>query len=745
MISTDTVPPPPGCSPGTESTGLLRRLAAPVRMPALAVVVSGLACLAALVGPGSGAAAAVPEPQVDLLDNGLRLVTVHDPATPLTQLSLWWTAGRAHNPRSREGLADLAARCDARRVLEAIRAGTVGRPYMAEALDVRVSADHIRFGLAILPEHLDAGMAVLRALVPAADEPFAAASTLKRTALGGILRNRDNPKLVAQEAFTAASCGMRRPLGQSATFASVYGLGSEQVAEFHARYCVPSAFIVSIAGATSRAAGLDAVRQHFGDWPAGDMDSAPWARSPEQPPYPGIFLIDDPNAEQAVVLGGFTGPGRESDRYPDLQLLHLLMSSGQALEGVRRITAADRQAHEFFGQLRPSARGALLTVTAVVDHSSAVATLEMLRATIDGDSLVAMSDAYLEGLLEASRNDQRLADEDVAQATAWRLPFLIAGRSLVDPGLLSPIDLEAWRAYVRRIVAPGRLCWVIVGRADALAPGLEASGLVVTRAGNLDVVVGQFPPADDDDSSPLFEDMAASSADIAAAEELLLAALDARGGFEMLDRIESYRADYTLLRKLREDMTVKSQRTVRVRFPDHFREDWGMEVPSAGDTAQEISLVQVINGDQVWRRQLTRERAASERRERQLRFRLWSDELRVLQRYGEPGTRIRLVEPEVLAGITAPGLQIDSPEGYWVRLYFHPESNHIVKRVYQRSGDRAPILVEELFTDYREVGGVFLPFRSAVTEAARIVGEDHLDSIEYNVELPDALFERSHY
>ena len=62
-----------------------------------------------------------------------------------------------------------------------------------------------------------------------------------------------------------------------------------------------------------------------------------------------------------------------------------------------------------------------------------------------------------------------------------------------------------------------------------------------------------------------------------------------------------------------------SERLIRVQFPGHFREDWEMELPTAASADQRLTRVQTINGDEVWRRQLSREER-SDRREAMARM-----------------------------------------------------------------------------------------------------------------------------
>jgi hypothetical protein len=115
----------------------------------------------------------------------------------------------------------------------------------------------------------------------------------------------------------------------------------------------------------------------------------------------------------------------------------------------------------------------------------------------------------------------------------------------------------------------------------------------------------------------------------------------------------------------------------------------------------------------------------------------------MLLRYGNPGVFIRTVEPEVIGGMSLPGIELRSSDNLWVRLYLHPESNQIAKRVYENQGRRAATLVEEIHTDYREVDDLYLPFVTAVFEGGEYAGENHVESIEFNVELDDDIFKRS--
>src|SRR5688572_10245035 len=151
------------------------------------------------------------------LRNGLRVLVLHDAALPNLTAGLWVGAGWVHNPRGKEGLADLAAATDVIRARQALVGGAVGKPDLIDDLTVNVTSDHAFFTISGIPTDLDPVLAALRAAAaPPADETFETASSLKRDALINLLATRMAPNLVAREALAEGLFGTRRPLGIAA-------------------------------------------------------------------------------------------------------------------------------------------------------------------------------------------------------------------------------------------------------------------------------------------------------------------------------------------------------------------------------------------------------------------------------------------------------------------------------------------------------------------------------------------------
>jgi hypothetical protein len=275
--------------------------------------------------------------------------------------------------------------------------------------------------------------------------------------------------------------------------------------------------------------------------------------------------------------------------------------------------------------------------------------------------------------------------------------------------------------------------WTIAGRADELAPKLGAAGVTPARGDLFEVATGRLftAPAD---STILLPGPAAT----VQAEELMFTAIEAKGGFAALERVGSYSVEDSIWVQPGGDI-VPGTRKVFVRFPDRYREELAIAA------LQGRGVIQVVDGKDVWRDQLGRVKTASETRRQDLLGRLWMDGLRVFHRYGEPGAQAFIVDPEVIGDVTLDGFQISSPDGYWVRLYLHPQSRLVVKRTASQPTDQGVLQTEELFTDYRPVEGVFVPFIAATYLDGEWSTEIHTLSIDFNPELPEDLFERKQF
>jgi predicted Zn-dependent peptidase len=709
---------------------------------ALSALILGAAAAGAQTGdpsktPAAGQTSLAPIDTLALA-NGLRILVLHDAAAKNVNAGLWVGAGWVHNPRGKEGLADLAAATDVIRARQELVAGAVGKPDLIDDLAVNVTSDHAFFSISGMPTDLDPVLATLRAAaIPPAEETFDAASSLKRDALINLLATRLAPNLVAREALADGLFGTRRPIGIAARYQTLLSVMPADVRAFHADYYRPSNAMLMVAGSSTKAEVRAAAERAFGDWVSTkDAVSPAWARAADSPAHEGLILIDEPDATAATVLVGFSAPGREAPEYPAVQLLHQVLGGARFEAPVAGLTTGRTEGYHYRSQLRSSARGSEITVEVQIPVDLAV----RARAEIE-QRLIELAATGLDpaALAELLKTRNALLASRGLESPLPRLreaaSLLQAGQPLSyaqDPeGAIAALDPATLTTFWRSLLAPEDRVWVMVGSGARLAPLVTAAGIEPLRGDSFQVVTGRLfaPPAA---PSLVAQPGAASTVQ---AEELLLAAIEAKGGFANLERVQTYAAAETLYVSPNSDMEIVSgERKIFVEYPDRFREEL-MMAPLQGR-----GVIQGVNGTHMWRTQLGKPGVMSETRRHDMLNRMWLDPFRMLSRYGEPGASISILDPDFLGGITLDGFQITAPDGKWAQYYVHPTSRLIVKRISQRMVDAGPVTAEEMFTDYRHVDGIMVPFISATYLDKEFTTEAHVSTIEINPALDRQLF-----
>jgi len=87
-------------------------------------------------------------------------------------------------------------------------------------------------------------------------------------------------------------------------------------------------------------------------------------------------------------------------------------------------------------------------------------------------------------------------------------------------------------------------------------------------------------------------------------------------------------------------------------------------------------------------------------------------------------------------------LEVSGPQLDRVRL-FVDDQMLIVGQAYSTQGPTStPILSEEVFSDYRLVNGIRVPFETQLLQNGQVVIKRTITSVTFNEHVPDTLFNR---
>jgi hypothetical protein len=316
--------------------------------------------------------------------------------------------------------------------------------------------------------------------------------------------------------------------------------------------------------------------------------------------------------------------------------------------------------------------------------------------------------------------------------------------------LVNAVTVDDIQRVSQKYLHPDRLSIVLVGDASVFIKQLPALGFdpveritvreldltatdlrrrgvagAAPRGGAREAGVGEVQPAS-------FAGVARTAPEPArqAAADLVARAVAAKGGLERLRAIRTIvsRADMTVVEGGgRATFPV----TTSIQYPDRFRTD---AMTPAG------RLVQVFDRGQCWVQNERGVHQAPAALAAELRGHVQRDLVRLLLGIAEGRMTASRAPDVVESGRPMPALEVQAPEMRAVTLVLDPESALVFKQRYITGDD--PLAIEETYSDYRDVDGIKVAFRTVLSGAGVPTVERVVRSFRYNVPVDPALFTR---
>ncbi|HWP64609.1 MAG TPA: pitrilysin family protein [Candidatus Limnocylindria bacterium] len=440
------------------------------------------ACL--LLVPALGLAAPevrLPPVYRTTLANGMRLVVAEHHELPLFAVTVFVGAGTAQDPPELLGLAQLTAETLLR------GAGAWDAPALARAvedlggtLDAVAGYDATILSGDFLAEDLDAGIAILRAVLR---EPRLARGEVRRARdelLGQLSADLEDPSTVANQCLGALLYGAhpygRPPRGTPETLAEA---GARDVSRFYSRWYHPNNIVISLVGDVRADRAIERLRAAFVDWPQ-RPDAVP-VRSGPPAPLTGrrVLLVDKPDASQSQIrLGGVAL--RRAD--PDLlaaQVTNTILGGGFSSILIDELRVQRSLTYGAYSGYSARLTGGDFRVTTSTKTDTTLAALDLALTLTDRFRTAAPAPAALTKA-KAFVGGQFARQVETAGALAQRLAeieFFGLPQDELSTYLTRVEALDAARAHqvVARVQPPtDAMAIVVLGKAAALRAPLEA-------------------------------------------------------------------------------------------------------------------------------------------------------------------------------------------------------------------------------------------------------------------------------
>jgi zinc protease len=696
-----------------------------------------------------------PPYEVRTLSNGMQVVTVLQHEQPAVSMRLLVRAGAAQDPDGKTGIASLAAML--------LDQGTTTRSaeQIADQIDTiggalgTGSGSDLTFVNAIAMK--DSFGPVMDLLADVVRNPAFATEEIdrqKQQVVSSLQVNAEDPDYVASVLFDRLVYGFH-PYGlpSSGTPETLGRITRDDLQAFHRRYFVPNNMILAIVGDVTNDEAFATAERVFGKWPRGDVPAAKPAEPP--PSTRRVIVVDKPDAVQTEIRVGMLAIPRKHADYLAWDLavkilggeganrLHNVLRSERGLTyGASADTEARKQAGDFVAETdtRTETTGEVLRL--MVDEFSRLQRERPFERELAG------AQAYLAGSFPLTIETPNDIATEVLNVLFYELPVEEIGTFPQRVQAVTPDDiLRVARQYVR----PDRLSIVLVGNAAGFVQQLRSVGFTqfeVIPIEQLDLFsaslrreqkrvalpAGAAAPASRLSYSRSLQGATAQPrvATDPAARALLLKVVEAKGGLAALKKVRTVVADSDTELRM-EKGPLKSSTKTYVIYPDRFRVD-----AKVGDA----EILQVYNAGTAWVRDPTGVHDAPAPMRDDFGNSVRRDTIPMLIGASEGRLSVKLLPEEGRDGMVLRVLEISGEQLPPVRLYIDAQGR-IARQIFSTPGPAGrPIEQEEVFSDYRVVDGVMVPFTAELRQGGRVVLTRTLRNVALNATVDDTLFAR---
>ena len=726
--------------------------------------------------------AAFPPYEIRTLPNGMQVVVVLHHEQPAVSVRLLVRTGAAQDPKGKGGVANLTA--------SLLDQGTTTRSaqqiadqidFIGGDLGTGAGTDLSFVNAIVMKDSFQVGMDLV---ADVARNPSFAAEEIERQkdqVLSSLRVNAGDPGYIADVVFDRLVYGFH-PYGLpgSGTEETLAALTRDDLQAFHRQYFVPNNMLLAIVGDVTSDEAFAAAQKAFGAWPRGTLPTVNRAEPP--PSARRIVIIDKPDAVQTSIRVGQLAIQRKHPDYMAWDLavkilggeganrLHQVLRSQYGLTyGAEADAEARKDAGDFVAQTdtRTDTTGQALRL--MVDEFARLA-----RERV-GERELADAQAYLSGSFPLTIETPDQIATQVLNVLFFDLPVSEIGSFRERVLAVTPDDIQR---VARQYVKPDRLSIVLVGNARAFASQLIELGLgayEVIPVDQLDLMsptlkkerqrvenapagsiadlarlrsssfVGQEGPRRTaytqaqvnprpaaPVNAPNGQNVPNASNVSNAPNDLLRRVVQTKGGLDVLKGIRTVVVDADMSVTTPRGLTLIPTKTYVV-YPDKFRVD----ATFAGQ-----QNVQAYNAGSAWVRDPAGVSAAPPAMRSDFAATVRRDTFPLLIAASEGKLSVRPLPEEGKDGITLKVIEISGEGLTPVRLYID-QNNRIVRQAYTTPGpDGRLSQAEEVFSDYRKVNGIEVPFKASVLRDGRLILDRTLKSVAFNVPVDASLFQQ---
>ncbi len=636
----------------------------------------------------------VPDPVEVTLSNGMKILMLEDHELPLVSGAALIRTGNLFDPPDKRGLAGLTG--------DVLRSGGTKTETgdqldqdlenVAAYVESQIGESSATISFSCLKDNTDQVLGLFRDVLTAPEFRQDKVDLAKTQTRSGISRRNDDPDGIAEREFSDLVYGRNTPYGWRVEYADIDNIQRQDLVNFYRRYYFPANITLEVYGDFSAAELKTKLERLFGDWKYTQPPVPAFPKVIEKA-APGIFLASKDDTTQTFFnVGELGGELRDKD-YPALEVAAEILGGGFSSRLFRNVRTLHGWAYSISAGWNANYdHPGTFLISGSTQSSHTVDTLkavgeelEKIRtAEVTDEELQSAKDTVLNGFVfNFDRPSKTINRQMIYQYFGYPKDFIFQYQKAIAAVTKADV-LRVAQQYLQ----PKNLSYVAVGNPKDFGKPLASLGIKVEP---IDLTIpepkAEAPPPD--------------SASLGKGKELLQRVQQALGGADKLAAVKDLQF-HAELEVLTPGASMKVKQTNSFLAPSTFRQD--NELPFLKQSVYSDGASGWLSGAQGVQN-LTPPVLKQIRGEtfRQLAGLALSDR--------DPNRTVNYAGEGVI--------EISSKDGESVRLSVDEKTGLPAKVAYQQSAAEGGSAVEEVFSDWRDVDGIRLPFQLTILQGGK--------------------------
>lgn len=636
----------------------------------------------------------VPDPVEVTLSNGMRVLLLEDHELPLVSGAALIRTGNLFDPSNKRGLAGLTG--------EVLRSGGTKTKTgdqldqdlenVAASIESQIGESSATLSFSCLKDNTDQVLGLFRDLLTSPEFRQDKVDLAKTQTRSGISRRNDDPDGIAEREFSDIVYGRNTPYGWRVEYSDIDNIQRQDMVNFYRRYYFPSNITLEVYGDFSAAELKTKLEQLFGDWKYMQPPVPAFPKVVEKA-APGVFLASKDDTTQTFFnVGELGGELRDKD-YPALEVAAEILGGGFSSRLFRSVRTQHGWAYSISASWNANydhpgtflISGSTQSVHTVDTLKAVGEELDKIRtAEVTDQELQSAKDTVLNGFVfnfdRPSKTINRLM---IYQYFGYPKDFIFQYQKAIAAVTKADV-LRVAQQYFQ----PKNLTYVAVGNPKDFGTPLASLGIKVEP---IDLTIPEPKP----------EAPPPDAASLAKGKELLQRVQQALGGAEKLAAVKDLQS-HADLEVLSTGAPMKVKQTNSFIAPSTVRQD--NELPFLKQSVYS-------DGASGWLAGMQGVQNLTPPVLKQIR----GEAFRQL-----PGLAMSDRDANRTVNYVGDGvIEISSKDGESVRLSVDEQTGLPAKLAYQQSAAEGGSAVEEVFSDWRDVNGIRLPFQWTVMQSGK--------------------------